>query len=89
LLANFIRHSLKDESISQYKLKPSALVTELIQFSNTFKDDEDEPSILESQTPTRDEVEQVESELERVLRMFYLQMRVKGHLKPYKEDYFV
>jgi hypothetical protein len=87
---------LKDESISQYKLKPSALVTELIQFSNTFKDDEDEPSILEklkdllkSQTPTRDEVEQVESELERVLRMFYLQMRVKGHLKPYKEDYFV
>jgi hypothetical protein len=61
---------LKDESISQYKLKRSTLVTELIQFSNTLKDDEEKPSILEklkdllkSQTPIRDEVGQVESGL--------------------------
>ena len=77
-------------------MKPSTLVAELITFANTFKDDEDEPNVLEklkelslSQRPTREDVESVESELERVLKMFYLQMRVKGHLKPYKEDYFV
>lgn len=36
-----------------------------------------------------DEVEAVQGEIERVVRMFYLQMKVKGMLKPLKEDYFI
>jgi len=31
----------------------------------------------------------VESDIERMLRMFYLQMKVKGMLKEYKDDYFI
>jgi len=96
LLASFIRHSIKEESISEYKLKPSALVDELITFATNFKDDEEEPSLLEklaailkSRTAPKDSVIALEEEMERVLKMFYLQMRVKGHLKPYKDDYFV
>lgn len=95
-MASFIRHSIKEESISEYKLKPSALVEELTTFASNFKDDEEEPSLLEklaailkSRTAPKDSVIALEEEMERVLKMFYLQMRVKGHLKPYKDDYFV
>jgi hypothetical protein len=47
LLVSFIQSSIADESISQYKLKGSGLVTELVKFANEFKDDEDDPSLLE------------------------------------------
>ena len=92
----FIQYSLTEETISEYKLKPTTLITELISFAKTFKDDDDDPSVLErlrhalqAKDMFRDDVESVEKEVERVLKMFYLQMRVKGHLKPFKEDYFV
>ena len=31
----------------------------------------------------------LEKDIERMLKMFYLQMKVQGMLKEYKEDYFV
>lgn len=38
---------------------------------------------------TDEEIEQVQSEIERVVKLFHLQMKVKGMLKPFKDDYFV
>jgi len=35
------------------------------------------------------QIDLVEAEIERMLRMFYLHMRVKGMLKEFKDDYFV
>ena len=34
-------------------------------------------------------IDDLTQEIERVVKMFYLQMKVKGNLKAYKEDYFV
>lgn len=47
LMVNFIKHSIKEETISQYKLQASSLIKELVQFANEFKDDDDEPSLIE------------------------------------------
>ena len=96
LLVHFIRQSIAEETISQYKLKSSQLIKELVAFAQDFKDDEDEPSLLEKiRTASQDyllktsQIQGVQSEIERVVKMFYLQMKVKGHLKPLKDDYFV
>ena len=35
-----------------------------------------------------EEVALLEEELERMNQMFFLQMKIKGHLHPYKDDYF-
>ena len=34
-------------------------------------------------------VKALEDDIERMLKMFYLHMKVKGHLKDFKEDYFM
>lgn len=36
-----------------------------------------------------DQIEALQAETERVVKMFYLQMKVKDQLRPLKEDYFV
>ena len=96
LLVSFIRHSIADETISQYKLKSQALISELVKFASEFKEDEDDPSILDKVKKASEdyllkesEIEALQEEVERVVRMFYLQMKVKWHLKPFKEDYFI
>ena len=96
LLVRFIRQSIAEETISQYKLKSSLLINELVSFAQDFKDDEDEPNILQKiKTASQDyllkpsQIAEIESEMERVVKMFYLQMKVKGHLKALKDDYFV
>ncbi len=38
---------------------------------------------------TDPQIEVIQSEIERVVKMFYLQMKVKGNLKALKDDYFV
>lgn len=47
LLVQFIRQSISEENISQYKPKAGSLIKELVAFANEFKDEEDDPSILE------------------------------------------
>lgn len=47
LIVSFIRQSIQEETISQYKLKSNALIKELVQFASEFQDDEDEPNLLE------------------------------------------
>ena len=96
LVATFIRNALKDETISEFKLKPTTMINELIAFSQNFKDDEDDANIIEklsvvlkSKTVSEDDIAVIEKEVERVLKMFYLHMRVKGHIKAFKDDYFV
>ena len=37
----------------------------------------------------QEKIDLVEDEIQRMLRMFYLHMRVKGMLKEFKDDYFV
>lgn len=85
LLVTFIRQSIADESISQYKMKSSTLINELVNFANEFKDEEDDPSLLEriktasGQFLLRDDqIDALQEEIERVIKMFYLQMKVKG-----------
>ncbi len=34
-------------------------------------------------------IQKIENDVDRVIKMFYLQMRVKGLIKEFKEDYFV
>jgi hypothetical protein len=34
-------------------------------------------------------IDSLSKEVNRVLKMFYLHMKVKGQLKPFREDYFV
>ena len=36
-----------------------------------------------------DHIEDLQAEIVRVVKLFYLQMKVKGQLKAYKEDYFI
>lgn len=67
-----------------------------MKFASEFKDDEDEPSLLEKISKaskeyllTDDHIEGLQEEIERVVKMFYLHMKVKGQLKPYKDDYFI
>jgi hypothetical protein len=83
LVAMFIRQALVDENISQYRPKGNHLIKELIQFAQDFKDDEDEPNALErirkvalSYDTGLDEARSLEEELERLIKMFYLHMRV-------------
>lgn len=96
LLVNFIKQSIKEETISQYKLNASSLIKELVQFAHEFKDEDDEPSLIEKIKNAsgefmmrEDQIENLQAETNRVIKMFYLQMKVKGLLKPLKEDYFV
>ena len=96
MVASFIRQSLYEENISQYKPKGSHLIKELLQFAQDFKDDEDDPNILEkikhialNLNATKEDLLTIESEQERLVKMFYLHMRVQGKLNPLKEDYFV
>jgi hypothetical protein len=65
-------------------------------FARDFKDDEDEPSLLEkiknaaqAKEFSSQDAQNLQEEIQRVVKMFYLQMKVKGHLKPLKEDYFI
>ena len=46
LLVTFIKQSISDETISQYKPKSQALINELVKFANEFKDDDEDPSLL-------------------------------------------
>ena len=46
LLVSFIRLSIQEETITQYKLKSNALIKELVNFATEFKDDEDDPSVF-------------------------------------------
>jgi hypothetical protein len=96
LVAKFIKQAIRDENISEYQLKGSALIKELLTFTNEFKDEEEDPTVLERLTKclaqkelVQEDYEKTEREIERVIKMFYLQMRVRGQLKQYKEDYFI
>jgi hypothetical protein len=81
----FIKQSIKEENISEYRPKANVLIQELINFASEFKDDEEDPSALEklksalgaSEIEDK-EIKSLETELERVIKMFYLHMRVKG-----------
>lgn len=95
LISRFIVKSIKDETISEYKAKGDALIRELMEFARGFKDDPEEEGVMErvkrvsgKKEVAEGEIEEVEKEVERVLKMFYLQMRVQGKLKEFKEDYF-
>jgi len=99
IVVAFIRQSIVDETISMYKPKGMALVQELIKFANEFKEDEDDDkeipllakvkSICGEQLATDDHIANVQREIERVVKLFHLQMKVKGQLKPLKDDYFI
>lgn len=124
LLAKFIEYTVKNETISQYKLQGVQILFDLIEFQNGFEltgsknaqsseqvdeiidsDDEDHSAATEKETlldrieqllklkditpEQRVLIEQTEADFERMLRMFYLQMRVKNMLKEYKDDYFI
>ena len=39
--------ALKDENISEYRPRATALIKDLISFASDFKEDDDEPSALE------------------------------------------
>lgn len=48
LVADFINFAIKEDNISEYKLKGKALIQELITFAKTFnEEDEEKPNILE------------------------------------------
>jgi hypothetical protein len=99
ILVAFIRQSIVDESVSMYKPKGMALVAELVKFATEFKEDEDdesETSLIEKvkkicgeQMVTDTQIEYMQGEIERVVKLFHLQMKVKGQLKQFKDDYFV
>jgi hypothetical protein len=42
-----------------------------------------------SDKASEEEIDNLNKEVERMLKMFYLDMKVKGLLKPTKDDYFV
>lgn len=72
------------------------MIAELTKFANEFKDDDDEPSLMQkikeasrSIDITQEKVDELQEEIDRVVKMFYLQMKVKGQLKPLKDDYFI
>ena len=88
--------ALRDENISEYKPRGTALIKDLIAFASDFKEEEDEPNALEkirhvalSNEAKAQNIQTLEEELERLIKMFYLHMRVQGKLNPFKEDYFV
>lgn len=105
LAAFFIKKSIDDETISQYKVIGSKLLDELFNFiENDFVDAgqllEEEtsgPSLLQriklscecNQVQDRAQVEALHIEVERALRLFMLHMQVKGKLHEFKQDYFV
>lgn len=79
LLVAFIRQSIAEETISQYKLKSQALINELVKFASEFKDEEEDPSLLEKikKASTEflmrdDHIEELQAEVDRVVKMFYL-----------------
>jgi hypothetical protein len=41
LVANFLEHSINDETISEYKIKGKKLVSELINFTKTFNEEDE------------------------------------------------
>lgn len=48
LVADFINFAIKEENISEFKLKGKALIQELVSFAKTFnEEEEDQPNILE------------------------------------------
>ena len=48
LVADFINYAIKEENISEFKLQGKPLIQELINFTKTFnEEDEDKPNILE------------------------------------------
>ncbi len=72
------------------------MIKELITFASEFQDDEDEPNLLQKikqasqqYMMTEHQIEALQEEIRRVVKMFYLQMKVKNNLKPLRDDYFV
>ncbi len=60
-------------------MKSNALIKELVAFASEFKDDEDDPNLLEkikkaSQTYmiTDSQIASLQAEIDRVVKMFYL-----------------
>lgn len=47
IVSRFIQQSISQENISQYKPVGTQLIKYLIDFSSEFRDDEEDPSILE------------------------------------------
>ena len=92
LVVHFLKHTLIEENISQYKVKGAALIRELVEFARNFRDEEEQQSVMdkiEGLVRSGEEKGGVEEEeIERVVKMFQLKMQVKGMMKPYKEDYF-
>jgi hypothetical protein len=48
LISGFVEQSIKEQNISEYKLKTLDLIKAFLDFANTFKNDEDEPSLTEN-----------------------------------------
>lgn len=77
LLVTFIRQSISDETISQYKLKSHTLIGELVKFASEFKEEDDEPSVLDKIKAAAEDfllkdTAAIDDEVERVVKMFYL-----------------
>ena len=105
LAAFFLKKSIDDETISQFKVIGSKLLEELFNFiendfvdSGSLQEEETEGSSLLqriklscecTQVLDRAQVEALQIEVERALRLFMLHMQVKGKLHEFKQDYFV
>ncbi len=73
----------------------SQLISELFDFVQEFEEEEEGNfSLLSKITDTldaenADAVRDLEEDIERVLKLFYLRMKVQNKLKTHKEDYFI
>ena len=68
------------------------MIQELFTFVEEFEEDEEvSVSLLEQirANMQSNDLSALEEDIDRVLKLFYLRMKVQGKLKGHKEDYFI
>lgn len=92
LLFKFVGISVGNSTIAQYDMKPDILASKYLEFVDSYDEFDDELTLRElikEAIQRNDDLESLDELSRRVAKMFYLQMKIQGNLRPFKRDYFM
>ena len=103
IISKFLEQAVADETISQFNSPGNQIIDDLISFASNFdqqqieesdiidESDEEQVSLVQriDSALKGEGAQDLERDMQRMLKMFYLESRIRGKLHEYKDDYFV
>jgi hypothetical protein len=90
LLFKFVQHAVRNETISQYNVKD--LGSAFLAFSEEYREFDNDMNlqeVLKDLIEIEGDSAVLTESVDRVAKMFFLQMKIEGKVKQFKETYFI